>query len=219
MPVFMKLPNRRPNSVGFLFLGCLGGLTSSLAAGGVSAGAGTPCERRASPGNAALRAAAPGVDDTALGGSFGAATGTGGAAGAGRSSVAGGAAAEMGTDAPTAGRSFSAGPCSCLSRLWCSRERRFPSGRTTGAVTMSLLRAALYSAPASCLRLPRPPRLAQATPGQQQQTCLDGCSSSTLSSEDDSDDDDAHSHRSRLLGRLSVDWRGTIAGRGPPSAS
>jgi hypothetical protein len=76
-----------------------------------------------------------------------------------------------------------------------------------------------YSGPASCLRLPRPPRLAQATPGQQQQTCLDGCSSSMLSSDDESEDDDAHSHRSRLRGCLSADRRGTIAGRGPPSAS
>ena len=170
----------------------------------------------ASPGDAAPRATATGVGDTAREGSFGAATGAGEAAGAGKTSVAGGAAAKTGAEAATAGRSFSAGPCSRPSRIRRSRELRFTTGNTAGAAPTFM---ASYFSPALCLRLPRPPRLTQATPGQQQQTCLVGCSSSILSSEDDSEDDDARSHRSRLLGYLSADWRGTIAGRGPPSAS
>jgi hypothetical protein len=203
----MKLPNSRPNSVGFLFLGGFGGLTRSFAAGGVATGSCPPLERRAAPGDAAPRTAAPGVDDSGLGRSIVGATGAEGAARVGKTSVAEGAAAKTGTEAAegaTAGRSC-AGPCSRLSRLWCSRERRFPSGRTTGAAATTVLRVTSNRSLALCLRLPRLPRLAQATPEQQQQTCLDGCFSSLLSSDDDSDDDDTHSHRSRLLGCLSAD--------------
>ena len=190
LPVFMKLPNRRPNSVCFLFLGCLGGLTRSSAAGGVAGGGSPPLERRASPGKAASRATAPGVNDTAHGVGFGAATGAERAAVVGKTSVAGGAAAETGTEAAesaTAVHPFSTEPCS-----------RPTTDRTSSASPTSL---ASHRPLASCL-LPRPPRLAQATPRQQQQTCLDGCSASTLSSENDSDDDDSHSHCPRLLGCL-----------------
>jgi len=143
------------------------------------------------------------VDDTALGGTFKAATGAGGAAGASELSVAGGAAAETGSDAPTEGRSFPSGPCSRSSRLRRSRERRFTYGNTAGATSTSEAPTASSRSPASRRRL-RLPRLAHLTPGQQLQTCLDGCSTTTLSSDDDSRDD-AHSHRSRLLGRLTTD--------------